>query len=38
MWAAQYLRTGPRQWISSAGLGTMGFGVPAALGVQVAKP
>ncbi len=38
MWAAQYLRTGPRQWISSAGLGTMGFGVPAALGVQVAMP
>ncbi len=38
MWAAQYLRTGPRQWISSAGLGTMGFGMPAALGVQVALP
>ncbi len=38
MWAAQYLRNGPRQWISSAGLGTMGFGVPAALGVQVALP
>ena len=27
MWAAQYLRNGPRGWISSAGLGTMGFGV-----------
>ncbi len=38
MWAAQYLRNGPRQWISSAGLGTMGFGVPAALGVQIAMP
>ncbi len=38
MWAAQYLRNGPRQWISSAGLGTMGFGVPAALGVQIALP
>ncbi len=38
MWAAQYLRNGPRQWISSAGLGTMGYGVPAALGVQMAKP
>ncbi len=38
MWAAQFLRNGPRQWISSAGLGTMGFGVPAALGVQVALP
>nr|YP_002049511.1 acetolactate synthase III large subunit [Paulinella chromatophora]ACB43301.1 acetolactate synthase III large subunit [Paulinella chromatophora] len=36
MWAAQYLRNGPRQWISSAGLGTMGFGMPAALGVQTA--
>lgn len=38
MWAAQYLRNGPRQWISSAGLGTMGFGMPAAMGVQVALP
>ena len=38
MWAAQFLPTGPRHWISSAGLGTMGFGMPAAMGVQVAKP
>ena len=38
MWAAQYLRNGPRQWISSAGLGTMGFGMPAAMGVQTALP
>jgi acetolactate synthase-1/2/3 large subunit len=38
MWAAQFLPTGPRRWISSAGLGTMGFGMPAAMGVQVAKP
>ena len=38
MWAAQYLRNGPRGWISSAGLGTMGFGMPAALGAQVACP
>jgi len=38
MWAAQYLLNGPRQWISSAGLGTMGFGMPAAIGVKVALP
>ena len=38
MWAAQFLHTGPRRWISSAGLGTMGFGMPAALGVQTAFP
>ncbi|ERT09278.1 acetolactate synthase, large subunit, biosynthetic type [Lyngbya aestuarii BL J] len=38
MWAAQYLKNGPRQWISSAGLGTMGFGLPAAMGAKVALP
>ena len=38
MWAAQFLLNGPRRWISSAGLGTMGFGMPAAMGVQVAFP
>jgi acetolactate synthase-1/2/3 large subunit len=38
MWAAQFLPAGPRHWISSAGLGTMGFGMPAAMGVQVAHP
>ncbi len=38
MWAAQYLLNGPRRWISSAGLGTMGFGMPAAMGVKVALP
>ena len=35
MWSAQFLKNGPRKWISSAGLGTMGFGMPAALGVQM---
>lgn len=38
MWAAQFLKTGPRRWISSAGLGTMGFGLPAAMGVKIALP
>jgi acetolactate synthase I/II/III large subunit len=39
MWAAQhYGFTRPRQWINSGGLGTMGFGLPSALGAKVAKP
>ncbi|MGI6449407.1 MAG: biosynthetic-type acetolactate synthase large subunit [Desulfitobacteriia bacterium] len=39
MWAAQfYPVTGGRQFITSAGLGTMGFGFPAAIGAQFAKP
>jgi acetolactate synthase-1/2/3 large subunit len=38
MWSAQFLNNGPRRWISSAGLGTMGFGLPAALGAKVALP
>jgi len=39
MWAAQFYRfIKPRQFISSGGLGTMGFGLPAAVGAQVAKP
>lgn len=38
MWSAQFLKNGPRRWISSAGLGTMGFGMPAAMGVKVALP
>ena len=39
MWAAQfYPFDRPRRWINSGGLGTMGFGMPAALGVQLAYP
>jgi acetolactate synthase-1/2/3 large subunit len=39
MWAAQfYLTTDPRTWVTSGGLGTMGFGFPAALGAQVGRP
>ncbi|BBE09276.1 acetolactate synthase 3 catalytic subunit [Mycoavidus cysteinexigens] len=39
MWAAQYYRFDkPRRWINSGGLGTMGFGLPAAMGVKMAYP
>ena len=39
MWAAQHLSLNtPRSWITSGGLGTMGFGLPAAIGAQVAEP
>ncbi len=39
MWSAQfYLFDKPRTWLSSAGLGTMGFGLPAAVGAKVAHP
>ncbi|QDZ39987.1 biosynthetic-type acetolactate synthase large subunit [Euhalothece natronophila Z-M001] len=38
MWAAQFINFGPRRWISSSGLGTMGYGVPAAMGVKTAVP
>nr|AZL88063.1 acetohydroxyacid synthetase large subunit [Harveyella mirabilis] len=34
MWAAQFLNVLPRHWVSSAGLGTMGYGLPAAIGIQ----
>jgi len=39
MWAAQYYKFDkPRRWINSGGLGTMGFGLPAAMGVQLINP
>ncbi|MEK7408315.1 MAG: biosynthetic-type acetolactate synthase large subunit, partial [Acidobacteriota bacterium] len=39
MWAAQFIRhNDPRLWICSGGLGSMGFGLPAALGAQFARP
>ena len=39
MWAAQYLHFDePNRWMTSGGLGTMGYGLPAAMGVQIAHP
>ncbi len=39
MWTTQYYHfTKPRTWLSSCGLGTMGFGLPAAIGAKVARP
>ncbi|HYL03144.1 MAG TPA: biosynthetic-type acetolactate synthase large subunit [Steroidobacteraceae bacterium] len=39
MWAAQYCDfTGPRLWLTSGSMGTMGFGLPAAIGAQIAHP
>jgi acetolactate synthase-1/2/3 large subunit len=39
MWAAQYFDfVGPRQWLTSGSMGTMGFGLPAAIGAQFAHP
>ncbi|HEU0070573.1 MAG TPA: acetolactate synthase 3 large subunit [Alphaproteobacteria bacterium] len=39
MWAAQFLKfESPRHWMTSGGLGTMGYGLPAAIGAQIAHP
>ena len=39
MWAAQYIHfEGPKHWMTSGGLGTMGYGLPAAIGAQIAHP
>ncbi|WP_298470675.1 biosynthetic-type acetolactate synthase large subunit [uncultured Psychrobacillus sp.] len=39
MWTAQYYKfSHPHNWVTSGGLGTMGFGFPAAIGAQIAKP
>jgi len=39
MWASQFIKhENPRNWICSGGLGTMGFGVPAAMGAKVGRP
>jgi len=39
MWAAQFYKFDlPRRWINSGGLGTMGFGLPSAMGTQIANP
>jgi acetolactate synthase-1/2/3 large subunit len=39
MWAAQYCDfAGPRLWLTSGSMGTMGFGLPAAIGAQIAQP
>ena len=39
MWAAQHYKfSKPNRWMTSGGLGTMGYGLPAAIGVQVAHP
>ena len=38
MWSAQLINCQPKKWISSSGLGTMGFGLPSAIGTKVAHP
>src|SRR6056297_1663375 len=39
MWAAQYITFNkPNRWLTSGGLGTMGYGLPAAIGAQIGRP
>ena len=38
MWSAQLINCQPKKWITSAGLGTMGFGLPSAIGAKIANP
>ena len=38
MWAAQFLKVEQGKWLSSSGLGTMGYGLPAAIGTKIANP
>jgi len=38
MWSAQLINCQPKKWVSSSGLGTMGFGLPAAIGAKIANP
>nr|NP_045101.1 acetohydroxyacid synthase large subunit [Cyanidium caldarium]O19929.1 RecName: Full=Acetolactate synthase large subunit; Short=AHAS; AltName: Full=Acetohydroxy-acid synthase large subunit; Short=ALS [Cyanidium caldarium]AAB82660.1 unknown [Cyanidium caldarium]WDB00227.1 acetohydroxyacid synthase large subunit [Cyanidium caldarium] len=38
MWAAQFLKVEQGKWLSSSGLGTMGYGLPAAIGAKIANP
>jgi acetolactate synthase-1/2/3 large subunit len=37
MWSAQLINCEPKKWVSSSGLGTMGFGLPSAIGAKVAN-
>jgi acetolactate synthase-1/2/3 large subunit len=38
MWSAQLINCQPKKWVTSAGLGTMGYGLPAAIGAKIANP
>jgi acetolactate synthase-1/2/3 large subunit len=38
MWSAQLINCEPKKWVSSSGLGTMGFGLPSAIGAKIANP